>query len=173
MLSKLLLISKVVLAVLQQVSSRLRLSFSSIMHRLTYRAISHPRDVVVIGASFAGYHTAHCLALSGYCVTLIENSHFRLTWVLPRFCVVQGHEHKAFIPYGPYLAKAPQSYRWILCVEVTGISPDKTANGRGSVQLRSGDSIDYDYLVLAPGSSATLPSRVGSETKQDGMEALQ
>lgn len=176
MLSKLLLISKVSLAVFHQLSSRLCLTLSSLLHRLTYRAIAHPRDVVVIGASFAGYHTAYCLAHSlptGYRVTVIErNSHFQLTWMLPRFCVVEGHEHKAFIPYAPYLARAPESYRWV-GDEVTGIFPDKGANGKGSVQLRSGDSIDYDYLVLATGSSATLPSRVGTETKQDGMEALQ
>ena len=41
------------------------------------------------------------------------------------------------------------------------------------MQLRSGDSMNYDYLMLATGSSATLPSRVGTETKQDGMKALQ
>ena len=112
--SKMLLISKVVLAVLRQVSSRLRLTLSSLLHRLTYRVTAYLRDVVVIGASFAGYHTAYCLAHSlptGYRVTVIErNSHFQLTSVLPRFCVVEGHEHKAFIRYGPYLAKAPQSY---------------------------------------------------------------
>lgn len=175
MLSKIILLGRLVLVAFHQLSSRVRLGVSSRIHRLTYKAVDNPRDIVVIGASFAGYHAAYCLAHSvptGYRVTIIEkNSHFQLTWVLPRFCAVPGHEHKVFIPYGPYLAQAPEgSYRWCRD-EVTEITPEK--DGKGRVQLRSGEAIDYDYLVLATGSSAKLPSRVGAEGKTDGMEAMQ
>lgn len=174
MLSKIILLGRLVLVALHQLSTRVRLSVSSRIHRLTYKAVDNPRDIVVIGASFAGYHAAYCLAHSvptGYRVTIIEkNSHFQLTWVLPRFCAVPGHEHKAFIPYGPYLAQAPEgSYRWCRD-EVAEIIPEK--DGKGHVQLRSGEIMDYDYLVLATGSSAKLPSRVGVEGKTDGMEAM-
>lgn len=178
MLSKVLLLGRLIGLAFHQLSSRLHLRVSALLHRLTYRVVANPRDIVVIGASFAGYHAAYCLAHSvptGYRVTVVEkNSHFQLTWVLPRFCAVPGHEHKAFIPYGPYLARAPDSYRWVTD-EVTAISPleKDTGTGRGTVQLRSGESIDYDYLVLATGSSAKLPSRVGAESKPDGMEAMQ
>ncbi|BCR89940.1 NAD(P)/FAD-dependent oxidoreductase [Aspergillus chevalieri] len=175
MLSKLILINRIVFLAFHHLFSRLRLKVTSLIHRITYRPVSSPRDIVVIGASFAGYHAAYCLAHSlpsGFRVTVIEkNSHFQLTWVLPRFCAVQGHESKAFIPYGPYLAKAPGSaYRWV-CDEVTAIVSDKKGNG-GRVQLRSGGMIVYEYLVLATGSSATLPSRVGEESKEDGILAL-
>lgn len=177
MLSKIILINKILLLAFHHLFSRLRLKITSVIHRITYRPVSNPRDIVVIGASFAGYHTAYCLAHSlptGYRVTVIEkNSHFQLTWVLPRFCAVKGHESKAFIPYGPYLAKAPGSaYRWV-CDEVTAIVPDEKRNGQGKVELRSGEEIDYEYLVLAMGSSATLPSRVGEESKEDGILAVQ
>lgn len=110
MLSKALLLGRLVLVAFHQLSSRLHLTVSALLHRLTYRVVAHPREIVVIGASFAGYHTAYCLAHSvptGYRVTVVEkNSHLQLTWMLPRFCAVPGHEHKAFIPYGPYLARA-------------------------------------------------------------------
>lgn len=180
MLSKALLLGRLVLVAFHQLSSRLHLTVSTLLHRLTYRVVAHPREIVVIGASFAGYHTAYCLAHSvptGYRVTVVEkNSHLQLTWMLPRFCAVPGHEHKAFIPYGPYLARAPDSYRWV-SDEVTTISPlakdTDAGNARGTVQLRSGESIDYDYLVLATGSSAKLPSRVGAESKADGLQAMQ
>lgn len=85
---------------------------------------------------------------------------------------MKGHEYKAFIPYGPYLAKAPGSaYRWV-CDDVTAIVPDEKGNGQGTVELRSGEEIDYEYLVLATGSSATLPSRVGEESRKDGILVL-
>src|SRR5690349_20300218 len=71
-----------------------------------------PQTVVVIGASFAGYHAARLIAASlpldgTWEIVIIEpNAHYQFTWTLPRFCVIQGHEDKTFIPYGPYLPPA-------------------------------------------------------------------
>ena len=69
------------------------------------------RNIVIVGASYAGYHAARVLALSlppqsDFRVVVVEpNSHFQFTWVLPRFSVVPGHDHKAFIPYGGYVGR--------------------------------------------------------------------
>ncbi|SPO05558.1 uncharacterized protein DNG_08245 [Cephalotrichum gorgonifer] len=130
------------------------------------------RNIVVVGANFAGYLAARIIAInlppdSPYRVIVVEpNSHFNFTWVLPRFCVVEGgHEHKAFIPYGPHLNGAP--VKWV---------QDRVAEvERESVRLEgSGEDIPYEMLVIATGSGAgdSLPSRVGATSKVDGVRLL-
>src|SRR3978361_1557431 len=73
------------------------------IHKYTYRSTEDPLNVVVIGASFAGWYLLRELSRSlpsGYRVILIErNSHFHYTWLFPRTTVVPGHEDKTFIPY--------------------------------------------------------------------------
>ncbi|KAL8381589.1 hypothetical protein RB595_005733 [Gaeumannomyces hyphopodioides] len=132
-----------------------------------------PRNIVVVGASFAGYHVARQVAAglpegAAHRVVVVEpSSHFHWTWVLPRVCAVEGHEHKAFIPYGPHLAGAasPGRLRW-----VTG---RVASASRGSVRLEGddGEVIPYDYLVVATGSGvgAGLPSRVGAADREGGL----
>lgn len=175
MLANILFFGKILGLISGQLWIRLHTSLATLIHRLRYRPEPEPKNVVVVGASFAGYHTARCLANflpSGWRVVVIEkNSHFQLTWVLPRFSVVGGHDHKAFIPYGPYLNGPDGSYRWI-CDTVSSIAPHEGQTG-GRVNFASGDSIDYEYLVMATGSSARLPSRVEVPDKEHGMRALE
>lgn len=174
MLAEFLLVCKALGLTFKQIYTYLQLSLSPRLHRLTYRSVEYPRNVVMIGASFAGYHAARCLASSlptGYRVVIIEkNTHLQVTWLLPRFSVVPGHEHKAFVPYGPYLSAVPKgSYEWVRDTAEQIIVDD---DGRGNVQLGSGTTIDFEYLVVATGASATLPSRVGVTTKKHGMELM-
>lgn len=132
-------------------------------------------NIVVIGASFAGHYAARILARSlpadsKYRVVVIEpNSHFQFTWVLPRFCVIPGgHEHKAFIPYGKYADAADGALHWI--------KDCATEVGDTAVQLQdSGESISYDYLVIATGAAVQsgLPSRVNNTEKAQGVKLLQ
>ncbi|KAF7296452.1 Pyr-redox-2 domain-containing protein [Mycena chlorophos] len=61
------------------------------------------KTVVVLGASFAGAKAAQRIAAglpaNGWRIVLVErNSHVNHPYVLPRFSVLPGHEHKAFIP---------------------------------------------------------------------------
>jgi NADH dehydrogenase FAD-containing subunit len=175
MYTKFILICKIFRPIFRHILTSLKLAVANRLHRLTYRAVEHPRNVVVIGASFAGYHAAKCLANSlptGYRVVVIEkNTHFQLTWVLPRFSVVTGHEHKAFIPYGSYLEHIPEgSVQWIRDT-VQRIVPGEDGK-TGKVELGSGEEVEYEYLVLATGASGVLPSRVPAETKQEGIELL-
>jgi len=129
-------------------------------------------SIVIIGGSFSGYFAASLIAStlpsnSKFRVIVIEpNSHFHFTWVLPRFCVVPDHEHKAFIPHGPFLAKY-NNIRWI---RDRAVAIDET-----SVRLRdSGEIIQYEFLIIATGSDGGggLPSRVGAEKKAAGMELV-
>jgi NADH dehydrogenase FAD-containing subunit len=135
---------------------------------------SEVKNVVVVGASFAGYLAARILAASlprdgRHRVVVIEpSSHFNFTWVLPRFCVVQGHEHKAFIPYTPaFFSDGPKDVvQW---VRDRVISVQK-----GRVILCGGDEIPYEFLIIATGSTVAdgLPSRVGADNREEGIERL-
>ncbi|KAL1969615.1 hypothetical protein VTN77DRAFT_8168 [Rasamsonia byssochlamydoides] len=186
MLPKLTLCIKLAGVICNFLLTRLRLAIAARLHRLTYRAVPADspdlRNIVVIGASFAGYVAARTLATSlptGYRVVVVEkNSHFQFTWVFPRFSVVRGHEHKAFIPYGPFLAAAapPGSYQWVRG-RVERI--EKAQEGRRGFVLVHEEGNDerriaYDYLVIATGSStdAGLPSRSGVDDKKDGICAF-
>lgn len=136
-----------------------------------------PLTIVIIGGSFAGHSVARSLAASlptntPHRIILIEpNTHFQFTWVLPRFCVVSGHEDKAFIPYGGFV---PANSRYLVSYvhdRVVGVT-------ESHVHLQNTGpegSIKYDFLVLATGAGAgeALPSRVGTEKKIDGVRKLQ
>lgn len=133
------------------------------------------RNIVIVGANFAGYHAAHVIATnlpldSSYRVVVVEpNSHYQFTWVLPRFCVVKGHEHKAYIPYGGLITNAPEgALRWVQD-RVTAVT-EKT------VQLQDSDEdIPYDFLIIATGSEVEegLPSRSNATDKLESMKRLQ
>ena len=115
-------------------------------------------NVVVIGALFAGYEAARVLAKSlplipgprRWRLVVVEpHSHFHFTWVLPRFCVVGEHEHKAFIPYGGYIGGASHDrLRWVQDRAV-GVT-------RRAVQLQSGEEIPYDELSALPYLDAVI-----------------
>ncbi len=135
---------------------------------------SEIKNVVVVGAAFAGYSAARTLATSlprdgSYQVVVIEpNSHFNFTWVLPRFCVVEGANHKPFIPYTQaFFSRAPKGMvRW---------ARDRVASvQKGRVVLRSGHELPYEFLVIATGSTGAngLPSRPGVEDREAGMQLL-
>ena len=132
-------------------------------------------NIVIVGASFAGYHAACTIARalpakSAYRVVVIEpNSHFQFSWVLPRYCVVEGHEHKAFVPYQNYLKGVPKGcVRWIQGRVESMTNTAVTLHG-------TGETILYQFLVMATGAAVQsgLPSRVNQTNKIDGIERLQ
>lgn len=137
--------------------------------------VARDRNIVIVGANFAGYHAARVIANnlppnSSYRVVVIEpNSHYQFTWVLPRFCVVKGHEHKAYIPYGGFIKGAPEgALRWV---------QDRVVNVTAkTIQLQDSDEeIPYEFLVIATGSEVEegLPSRSNATDKLESMIRLQ
>ncbi|KAI5450449.1 hypothetical protein NCC49_003071 [Naganishia albida] len=65
--------------------------------------MSNLDPVIVVGGSYAGAHAVRTLAKSlpkGQRVILLEErSHMAHLYVLPRFAIVPGFEHQAFVPY--------------------------------------------------------------------------
>ncbi|KAF3931161.1 hypothetical protein ABW19_dt0200272 [Dactylella cylindrospora] len=154
----------------------LHASFNLLRHRYsTSQQLpdSEKRNIVIVGGNFAGYYAARYIASvlppgSPFHVVVVEpRSHFNFTWVLPRFCVVEGHEHKAFIPYSGFLAALPQG-------KVTWIRDRVIEAGKNSVKLQGGREIPYEFLIIATGSGANsgLPSRLDADDKSAAMEEL-
>ncbi|KAI1370762.1 FAD/NAD(P)-binding domain-containing protein [Hypoxylon crocopeplum] len=187
MLEKPLLVTKGFGFVLSVVFGMLRRSLGYRLKLLRYSMSSSPssssepgkpRNIIIIGASIAGYTAARTIAQyllpnSEYRVVVVEpRDHFHFTWVLPRFCVVEGHEHKAFIPYGGYL---PSGSLEADGGKVTWIKDRVATIARDNVRLEStGEEIPYEFLIVATGGGATdsLPSRVPANGKKEGLELM-
>lgn len=166
---KVRLIGKIIALVIPFGLKRLYQLILALHHGWTYKAIPTAKNVVVIGASFAGVALARRLTETlptGYRVILIEkNSHFNFSWVFPRFCVVPGHEQHAFIPYDGLASKAPEG----IIRQVQGIVSSITAQ---QVTLESGEKIDYAYLAIATGASQPVPAKVVATDSKEGAAEL-
>ncbi|OAG34923.1 hypothetical protein AYO21_10927 [Fonsecaea monophora] len=144
---------------------RLCIYISTYIHRLRYKSVPDPRNIVIIGGSFAGYFLAKRLAESvptGYRVVLIDkHSHFHFTWNFPRATVLAGQEHNAIIPYpdqGP--RSVPVGAYVFKQGSVVAIEP-------GKVILQDGTEIAYEYLAVATGSRSRYPARLDKDGDGD------
>ncbi|PWN51981.1 FAD/NAD(P)-binding domain-containing protein [Violaceomyces palustris] len=99
-------------------------------------ASTQTKNVVVLGGSYGGMHAATVLAQRlppSHRVILIErNSHFNHLYVFPRFSVLPGHEHKAFIPYTSIFKEAPVRPKTVK--PSNGSSPKKSHDRLHSVK---------------------------------------
>ncbi|KIY50337.1 FAD/NAD(P)-binding domain-containing protein [Fistulina hepatica ATCC 64428] len=133
-------------------------------------ATSKP-NVVVIGGSYVGCRMVDLLAQQvheTHNVVLIEkNTHFRHLFAFPRISVVPGFTEQSCIPYTNAFHAAPPNSTSFVHAVATKILPDH-------VLLANGDSVLYDYLVLATGTGS--PGALFSYTKPlvvDWFTALQ
>lgn len=157
---------KVICTFLAQLSIQ---KFQSIVHRYTYRTSSDPRNVIVIGGSFAGALLAQRLTHtlpSGYRVILIEkHSHFNFAFGFPRNAVFSGREHHAFVSYENLAKGAPDGIFQQVCDEVTDITESR-------INTSSGMSLAYEYLILATGAAQPPPARLLAKDRPDAIEEL-
>ena len=98
---------------------------------------------------------------------LIEpHSHFHHLYAFPRYSVVHGFEHRAFIPYSAMFKDLPPDATEVVQSRVTAIYPDR-------VELDYGEPIPYEYLIIATGTYAAPPSTLNVKGKSDGIALLQ
>ncbi|KAL2810741.1 hypothetical protein BJX63DRAFT_444493 [Aspergillus granulosus] len=140
-------------------------------HRWTWRDTEQAKNVVIIGGSYAGTHLARRLSETlpkGYKAVLIErNSHFNHLFVFPRFAVVPGHEHTAFVPYtGVESSFGLTNILRHVRDSVTGLTDTH-------VRLASGESIPYEYMAIATGTWQPPPSKASSMEKGDACLEMQ
>ncbi|KAE8385094.1 hypothetical protein BDV23DRAFT_25484 [Aspergillus alliaceus] len=143
---------------------------AAICHSWTWKDTPDSKNVVVLGGSFAGIQLVKRLTETlptGYKAVWIEkNSHLNYLFNFPRFSVMQGHEHMAFIPYDGIVRAAPDG----ILTRVHDTAVEITEN---QVLLALGQKIDYAYLAIATGSSQPLPVNVAATEREDGCQELQ
>ena len=103
--------------------------------------------VVIVGGGFGGLYAAKALGKANVKVTLIDKRNFHLFQPL-LYQVATGGLSAGDIssPLRAILSK--QKNVQVLMGEVIGIDP-----GKNKVQLRSGEALSYDSLIVATGSS--------------------
>ncbi|KAF2441074.1 FAD/NAD(P)-binding domain-containing protein [Karstenula rhodostoma CBS 690.94] len=149
----------------------IRQRISNFFHGRSYKALpdDHVKNVVVIGGSFGGYQAVKRLTETlptGYRVVLVEkNSHLNYVFAFPRFSVVTGNEQDAFIPYSGLSKGALEG----IFHHVQDTAMDVTER---FVELKNGEKFEYEYLVIATGTSSRLPSKVASTESRDAQQEL-
>ncbi|KAI9456055.1 FAD/NAD-P-binding domain-containing protein [Lactarius psammicola] len=127
-------------------------------------------NIVVIGGSYAGTKAVELIAARmhpTHRTILVEpHSHFHHLYALPRYSVVHGFEHRAFIPYSAMFKDLPPDATEVVRSRVTAIYPDR-------VELDCGEPISYEYLIIATGTCSTPPSTLDVKGKADGIAFLQ
>ncbi|KAF8516081.1 FAD/NAD-P-binding domain-containing protein [Gautieria morchelliformis] len=131
------------------------------------------KNVLVIGGSYVGSRAAAELALalpSSHRVLLLEpHSHFQHLFTFPRFAVVKGHEHKAFIPFDNFFQTegvAPEKGKMVRA-RVDQLLKDKAMLDR---EVEGATEIPYDYAVVATGTQLPPPGTLRVEGKVEGVE---
>ncbi|KAI0631363.1 hypothetical protein C8Q77DRAFT_1272451 [Trametes polyzona] len=150
------------------------------------------KTVAVLGASYGGARAAQLLANgipNGWRVVLIDrNSHMNHLYVLPRYAVLPGHEHKAFIPYdnvfnlppapdAPTPSAAPEvdpAQRVLLHASVVKLGEHELTLDRAFPEHGIPDGVlHFEYLVYALGSHLPSPINlwgpVADEVEKDGV----
>ncbi|KAL4924126.1 NAD(P)/FAD-dependent oxidoreductase [Aspergillus undulatus] len=144
---------------------------TAISHKWTYAPTPNAKTILVIGGSFAGLQTVRRLCQTiptGYKVLWIEkNSHLNYVFALPRFSVIKGLESKAFIPYSGIEKSAPRGMLRRVHGTVQSVDGEKKV-----VKLNDGTEVEYEYLVLATGSTRPVPSQLLSSNRDDAIGEL-
>lgn len=135
-------------------------------------AASEKRNIVVVGGSYVGLKAVEFLTAAfhnSHKVVLVEkNSHFHHLFAFPRFAVLPGYEHLAFIPYTNAFHGCPPDSARLVHGRVTAVRPGKVEY-EDVLDPSSSEpkSIEYDYLVVATGTY--MPSISG---KKEGIESM-
>lgn len=100
-----------------------------------------------------------------------KNTHFQHLFAFPRFAVVPGYEHKAFIPYtNAFSESTPPDSTSIVQGKAVELLKDRVVVETGKGEK---EEIEYEYLVLATGTKLTPPGTLHTEGKVDGIKYFQ
>lgn len=173
MLAKTLLTFDLIKTIFSLLIQRLVDSIQSLTHYYTYKPSLTPKDIVVIGASYAGYFCAEHLSKtlpSGWRVVVIEkNAHFNHTWLFPRASAIkrpkQNVAELAYIPYTETPAWAPTGSFLFRRGKVVG-----TDGKQKCVILEDGEVVKFEYLILATGLPGRYPTGIDHMQREQGLE---
>ncbi|KAF7592168.1 hypothetical protein BBP40_000655 [Aspergillus hancockii] len=133
------------------------------------------RNVIVVGGSYVGKTTAQELAQhlpNTHRVLLIEpHSHFHHLFTFPRFAIVPGQEHKAFIPYtGIFPSTSTPVRHSVIQARALSVQPKHVKLDRDWLGSRE---IPFDYLVVATGTRLVQPAGMKHDDKLSSVAYLQ
>ncbi|CAI7614974.1 unnamed protein product [Penicillium pancosmium] len=133
------------------------------------------RNIIVVGGSFVGRGTAQELAKiipPTHRVLLTEpHSHFHHLFTFPRFAIVPGQEHKAFIPYSEIFSGAPNpAAHGVVQARVLSVNSQHIELDR---EWQGTKQIPFDYVVLATGTRLSKPAAMDCDEKLPSVEYLQ
>ncbi|KAE8389618.1 hypothetical protein BDV23DRAFT_172948 [Aspergillus alliaceus] len=133
------------------------------------------RNIIIIGGSYVGKTTAQELAKvlpNTHRVLLIEpHSHFHHLFTFPRFAIVPGQEHKAFIPYTGLFPTTSNPVRHaIVQARALSVQPRHVILDR---EWQGSRQIPFDYLVVATGTNLVQPAGMGRDDKLSSVAYLQ
>ncbi|KAJ5761745.1 uncharacterized protein N7511_005127 [Penicillium nucicola] len=133
------------------------------------------KNIIVVGGSFVGRTTAQELARvipSTHRVLLAEaHSHFHHLFTFPRFAIVPGQEHKAFIPYSGIFNSAPSpASHGVVQARVLSVKPTHVELDR---DWQGSKQIPFEFVVLATGTRLSKPAGMEHDDKLSSVEYLQ
>lgn len=94
--------------------------------------------------------------------------HNRLTRDQPRFAILSGHEHKAFVPYSGIFTPAVQHKA--VKARATHVHPNHLEL---DTKWEGSNKVPFDYLVLATGTRLAAPSMMPFDEKAPSVQYLQ
>ncbi|KAL4884485.1 hypothetical protein BJY04DRAFT_182604 [Aspergillus karnatakaensis] len=135
------------------------------------------RNIIVVGGSYVGKATAQELAKlvpsATHRVLLIEpHSHFHHLFAFPRFAILPGQEHKAFIPYTNLftsLSSSPTNHT-VVQARVLSVLPNHLTLDR---PFHGSSDLPFEYLVLATGTRLSEPAGMRDDDKVSSVTYLQ
>ncbi|KAL4988173.1 hypothetical protein BDW68DRAFT_159572 [Aspergillus falconensis] len=133
------------------------------------------KNIIVVGGSYVGKSTAQELARvvpNTHRVLLIEpHSHFHHLFAFPRFAILPGHEHKAFIPYTSLFSSAPNpTNHSVIQARVLSVQPHHVKLDR---EWQGSGQIPFEYLVVATGTRLSEPAGMRDNDKVSSVAYLQ
>ncbi|KAE8327295.1 hypothetical protein BDV39DRAFT_175743 [Aspergillus sergii] len=133
------------------------------------------RNIIVVGGSYVGKTTAQELAQvvpNTHRVLLIEpHSHFHHLFAFPRFAIVPGQEHKAFIPYtGLFPSTSSPTRHAVVQARALSVQPQHVKLDR---EWQGSRQIPFDYLVVATGTRLVQPAGMRHDDKLSSVAYLQ
>ncbi|KAK5942020.1 hypothetical protein PMZ80_005972 [Knufia obscura] len=171
MLSKILLTINLTRTIFSLLTQRLLDRLQNLIHFHTYTPHATPKDIIVIGASYAGYTCAEHLSQTlppGWRVVLTEiNEFFNHTWLFPRASVMsrKAIEQLTYIPYPIRPRYAPDGSYLFRRRKASRVDTELQ-----HIHLEDGAVLAYEYLVLATGLPGRYPAGINSLQRDQGLE---
>ncbi|KAI5455992.1 hypothetical protein BGZ63DRAFT_475842 [Mariannaea sp. PMI_226] len=129
------------------------------------------KNIVVLGGSYVGLAAVKELSTTlpkTHRILLVEpHSHLNHLFAFPRFAILSGHEHKAFIPYsGAFSSASNPSQHAIIRGRAISLTKDHVILDR---DWQGSNKVPFEYVIVTTGTSLTPPGSMETDEKHLGI----